>query len=145
MLRRLKERGLILGIVTLSSKERIYGILQNIGVKKCFDFVESGWKESLEASYSEWKKTAYQSFLDEYKFKASEVLCVGDTPSIDLRPAKSLGMETVLVIHDVNRELEQKSLADCVLYRDTLYETLPSLVLDTGHLSIPALNLDLYR
>ena len=131
MLRRLKKRGLILGIVTLSSKERIDHMLQNIGVKKYFDFVESASKEFLEAPHSEWKKTAYQSFLDKYKFQASEVLCVGDTPSIDLRPAKSLGMETVLVIHDDNRELEQKSLADRVLYRDTLYKTLPSLVLDT--------------
>ena len=131
MLRSLKERGLILGIVSLSSKKRINGMLQNIGVKKCFDFVESASKEFLEAPFSEWKKTAYQSFLDKYKFQASEVLCIGDTPSIDLQPAKSLGMETVWVIHDFNRELEQESLADHVLYRDTLYEILPSLIPDT--------------
>ena len=132
MLRRLKERGLAIGIVTLSSKERIGRILRNIGVGKYFDFVESASRGLLGGRHSEWKKTAYQSFLDEYKFQASEVLCVGDTPSIDLRPAKSLGIQTVLVIHDDNRELEQKSLADRVLYRDTLYETLPSLVLDTN-------------
>jgi len=129
MLRRLKERGLILGIVSLSSKKRINGMLQNIGVKECFDFVESASKEFLEAP-SGCKKTAYRGFLDEYKFQASEVLCVGDTPSIDLQPAKSLGMETVWVIHDFNRELVQESFADHVLYRNTLCETLPSLILD---------------
>ncbi|MCW4020278.1 MAG: HAD family hydrolase [Candidatus Bathyarchaeota archaeon] len=131
MLRHLKECGLVVGIVTLSSKERIGRVLRNIGVRDFFDFVESASREFLEAPRSEWKKAAYQSFLDDHKFQASEVLCVGDTPSIDLRPAKSLGMQTVLVIHNDNRELEKKGLADRVLRRDTLCETLPSLVLDT--------------
>lgn len=130
MLRRLKDCGLILGIVTLSSKERTESILRNTGVRRYFDFVESASKEFLEAPRSEWKKAAYQSFLDEYKFQASEVLCVGDTPSIDLQPARSFGMRTILVIHDDNRQLEQRSLEDNVLHRDALFETLQPLALD---------------
>jgi len=132
MLRCLKVNGLVLGIVTLSSKERIEGILQNIGIKEYFDSVDSASKEFLKAPHSDWKKSAYHRFLDKYKFQASEVLCVGDTPDIDLLPAKSLGMETVLVIHDDNRELVQERLADNVLYRDTLCETLPLLIINTN-------------
>jgi hypothetical protein len=53
-------------------------------------------------------------------------------PEIDLLPAKSLRMKTALVIHDDNCELKQESIADSVLYRDTLYETLPLLVIGTN-------------
>jgi FMN phosphatase YigB (HAD superfamily) len=128
MLRRLRERELVLGIVSLSIKERIEHVLQNIGVREYFDFVESASKKFLEAPRSEWKKTAYQNFLDKYKFQAVEVLCVGDSPSIDLLPAKALGIETILIIHDHNRELEKESPANHVLCRDTFHDTLLSLV-----------------
>lgn len=128
MLRHLNECGLILGIVTLSSKERLEHILLNACVRKYFDFVKSVSKEFLETPRSEWKKAAYQSFLDDCGLQASEVICIGDTPSIDLQPARSLGMESILVIHEDNRALEKKNLADHVLYRDDLYEKLPLLL-----------------
>jgi len=133
MLRCFKEYGLIIGIVTLSSKERIDNILLNTNVRKYFDFISSIPKKFLESPRSEWKKDAYQSFLTKYKLKASEVMCLGDTQSIDIQPSNYLGIHSVLVIHDDNRELTQKGIADHVLDRDTLHETLPLLILDINN------------
>ena len=128
MLQNLRESRHILGLVTLSSTERIENVLQNAKCRKYFDFVESASKEFQETTNTEWKKGAYQCFLDRYELQSGEVICVGDSPCVDLDPAKSLGMETVLIIHDFNRELKQESLADHILYRDTFHKTLPSLI-----------------
>lgn len=128
MLQHLREGGYVLGLVTLSSTERIEKVLRNTKSRKYFDFVESASKEFQETPNMEWKKNAYQCFLERYRFQSGEVICVGDSPCVDLNPAKSLGMETILIIHDYNRELEQESLADHILYRDTFQKTLLSVL-----------------
>jgi len=121
MLNRLHERGLTLGIVTLSSKDRIEQVLKDMRIREYFCFVESAASELQKASRSEWKKAAYQNFLDKYGFKSREVLSVGDSFTIDLEPARELGMQTTLIIdHSCKNIQQKKSLADYDMSRRML-------------------------
>jgi FMN phosphatase YigB (HAD superfamily) len=121
MLSSLHERGLTLGIITISSKDRIEQILKDMRIREYFCFVESAASELKKASRSEWKKAAYKNFLDKYGFKSREVLSVGDSFTIDLGPARELGMQTALIIDYSCKEAQQKkSLADYNLSRRML-------------------------
>jgi len=125
MLNRLHERGLTLGVVTLSSKDRIEQVLKDMRVREHFCFVESAASELQKASRSEWKRAAYKKFLDKYGFKPREVLSVGDSFIIDLEPARELGMQTALITdYSYKKTQHKRSLADYDVPRRMLPKTL---------------------
>jgi len=129
MLCNLRKRALTLGIVTLSSNERIEQILKDTGIREYFCFVESAAGEFQKDFRSEWKKAAYKDFLDKYSLQGYEVLCVGDSFSIDLQPAIDLGMQTALIVDNCHAEIQQqqKSLANYTLPRNMLPSILMAL------------------
>lgn len=130
MLCNLRKRAITLGIVTLSSNERIEQILKKVGIREYFCFVESAAeKEFQKDSRSEWKKHAYKNFLSKYSLQGRDVLCVGDSFSIDLQPAIDLGMQTALIINNCQGEIQQQqgNLANYTLPRTTLPSILMTL------------------
>lgn len=130
MLCNLQKRALTLGIVTLSSNERIEQILKDTVIREYFCFVESARPKKFQKELrSEWKKTAYKNFLGEYSFQGCEVLCVGDSFSIDLQPAIDLGMQTVLIVKNCRGKVQQqqKSLANHTVPRSMLPSILMAL------------------
>ena len=130
MLRNLQKQALILGVITLSSNERIEQVLKDMGIREYFGFVESAAGEFKKDFRSEWKKVMYKNFLHKYGFQGGEVLCVGDSFSIDLQPASDLGMQTVLIVNNSRRKNQQqrKSLANYTLPRSMLPKILVSLL-----------------
>jgi FMN phosphatase YigB (HAD superfamily) len=132
MLSQLHDQDLILGVVTLSSDERIERSLKETGIRKYFSFVESAACEFQKAFPMEWKKAAYQDFLDKYRFRSGEVLCIGDSFSIDLQPAKKLGMQTALITHHPQaKKQRQNSSVNYTLSRSMLPEVLLSISKNT--------------
>lgn len=130
MLCTLQRRALELGVVTLSSNERIEQILKGAGIREYFCFVESAAGDFQKDLRSEWKKAAYENFLGKCGFQGCEVLCVGDSFSIDLQPAIDLGMQTVLIVNERHREIgrKQNRLVNYVLPRSSLPSRLTALL-----------------
>jgi phosphoglycolate phosphatase-like HAD superfamily hydrolase len=128
LLQDLYQRGIIIGIVSLSSRQRIEQTLMKIGARQYFSFIESASSQFLKAVQSEWKTVAYQKFLVTYGFSSKEVLCVGDSQLIDLQPAHALGIETALITHHYNNGLREKSCADYILPRHDFYKLLPKIL-----------------
>lgn len=125
----LRTQAIKLGIVTLSSSKRIEQTLTDTGIREYFCFVESAAGEFKKDLRSEWKKPAYKSFLSKCGFESCDVLCVGDSFSIDLQPAIDLGMQTALIVNERQGEIDRQhnSLVNYVLSRSRLPSTLMAL------------------
>ncbi|HCX38755.1 MAG TPA: hypothetical protein DHS36_00570 [Candidatus Veblenbacteria bacterium] len=78
-------------VVSLSPRLHINKVLDTLKIRQLFDGVFSvneGFKN---------KEEVYQSIINETEIDPSQVCVVGDNYDIDLRPAKKLGMKTILI------------------------------------------------
>ncbi len=127
MLSRLHKQGIKLGIVTLSSKDRIEQTLKNMQIRKYFCSVESAAAKLKKSNRSEWKKEAFMNFLNKSGFKPEEVLSVGDSFSIDLEPAIEMGMRTAMVIDKKHKDINGKK---CLVDYELTRRMLPTKILE---------------
>jgi len=89
-LKKLKAKGLKLGIVTDAPRIKAYQRLDTMGILRYFDFVV-GFEDTGRAKPS---KLPFRKALKLSKTKPSETLMVGDWPERDIKGAKKLGIKT---------------------------------------------------
>jgi len=106
-LKKLKQKGLKIGIVTDAPRIKAFQRLDAMGIADYFDVVV-GFEDTNEHKPS---KEPFQEALRQLKLKPEEVIYVGDWPERDILGAKSVGMKTCLVKYGKNT-LGQKVKAD---------------------------------
>ena len=88
----LKEKGLVLGIVSDAPKLKAWMRLTEMGLSDFFDVVvtldDTGKRKP--------SKMPFKAAIRELKFRPEEILFVGDNPARDIEGAKSVGMKTAL-------------------------------------------------
>ncbi|MFQ5862223.1 MAG: HAD family hydrolase [Candidatus Brocadiales bacterium] len=94
VLKYLKNKGLVLYLVTAGIREEQEGKIHVLGLDGMFDEIII-----LQAVSSEAKKACFKEILDKHDLKPEEVLCVGDRMDRELKVAKELGIPTVMVKH----------------------------------------------
>lgn len=87
---KLKERGLKLGIVSDAPKMQAWLRLAEMNLMDFFDVVIA-LEDTGELKPSE---LPFKAALENLKFKAEEILFVGDNPERDIKGAKRIGMHT---------------------------------------------------
>ena len=87
-LMKLRRRRLKLVLITNAPKLKAYQRLDVVGLTDVFDLIIT---EAQKPS-----KKAYQKVLRQLNLKPEEVLVVGDSPKLDLKRAKMMGMKTCL-------------------------------------------------
>ncbi len=91
-LKKLKEKGLKLAIVTDAPKIKAYQRLDYMGIINLFDVVV-GFEDTKKTKPS---KLPFKKALRLLKIKPSEAIYVGDHPERDIKGAKKLGIKTCL-------------------------------------------------
>lgn len=91
-LRKLKKKGLILVIVTDAPKRKAYQRLLAMKIEKYFDIV-IGYEDTKRKKS---RGLPFKVAIDKLQIKPKEIMVVGDSIKRDVRPAKKLGMVTVL-------------------------------------------------
>jgi putative hydrolase of the HAD superfamily len=92
VLRRLKEHGLVLGLVS-NFEEWLEQLLERLAVTGMFDAVVISGLEGLEKP----DPAIFRLALARAGVTASESAYVGDNPAFDTEPAEALGMTGVLI------------------------------------------------
>jgi len=89
---KLKEKNLVLGIVSDAPRMRAWLRLAEMNMTHYFDVVVTLDDTGLLKP----NKMPFEKALKELKFKADEILFVGDNPERDIKGAKEAGMKTCL-------------------------------------------------
>ncbi|MGC8812065.1 MAG: TIGR02253 family HAD-type hydrolase [Candidatus Aenigmatarchaeota archaeon] len=110
-LKKLKELGLKLVIVTDAPKVKAYQRIISLGIDDYFDFVIGKEDTGKEKASVEPLKLA----TEKLSLKPGEILLVGDSIERDIEPAKKLGMKTVLAKY--GQERKEKGKADFEIER----------------------------
>jgi len=91
-LKHLKERNLILGIISNVGQEAA-SIYQNLGLQPYLDFQIT----SFEAGHDKPDPEIFLSALEKAQVKAEEAMYVGDQYDLDIVGARGVGMKAVLI------------------------------------------------
>lgn len=96
-LQKLKEKGIILGLVTDAPKTKAYQRLLMMEIEQYFLFV-IGFEDTNQQKHTGLPlKLALEQLKNELpEIKPAEILMVGDSIVRDLQPAKELGLRTAL-------------------------------------------------
>jgi 2-haloalkanoic acid dehalogenase type II len=92
-LRALRERGLILAIVSNIDEDYLQGMLRNLELEPLFDH----WISSEAAQSCKPDRKIFECALERSGCRADEVIFVGDSRIHDVQGARALGMTTVLL------------------------------------------------
>ncbi|MEM5882973.1 MAG: TIGR02253 family HAD-type hydrolase [Candidatus Aenigmatarchaeota archaeon] len=103
-LKKLKKLGLKLVIVTDAPKLKAYQRILALGIDDYFDFLIGKEDTGKEKTSLEPLRLA----LKRLKLKPEEVLLVGDSLEKDIKPAKKLGIRTVLAKYGQERKEKGK-------------------------------------
>ena len=120
-LRTVREKGFKIGLLS-NCGEGTLKFLDNSGLKA---LVDAPHLSCLTGNLKP-DKAAFEAVLKDLKVKPSEAIMVGDNVEHDIRPAKALGLKTVLVNHDGNRpgaelaDASIKSLKELIVVLDKL-------------------------
>ena len=118
-LRTLRERGLMLGIIS-NFDYRLYRILDGLGLSRWFDSITI----SSEAGYAKPSARLFEAALDQHRLTPAEAIHVGDSEHLDLAGASAAGIAAVLI----NRKLgEQVSIADRIARVSSLKATIKAV------------------
>lgn len=108
---KLKEKGLLLGIVSDAPRLQAWLRLAELNLGEFFDFVialeDTGQKKP--------SKLPFKAAIKKLSLLPAEILFVGDNPARDIRGAKSVGMQTALAAYGLVTGSPKKSGADFVL------------------------------
>lgn len=91
-LKSLKERKLILGLITNATRSMI-SVYHKLGLEPCLDFVVT----SEEAGADKPKPPIFLAALDRAGVDASKAIHVGDQYQLDIMGAKGVGISPVLI------------------------------------------------
>ena len=91
-LRRLKERGLGLGVIS-NFDSRLYRILETLELNPLFDSITI----SSEAGFAKPRREVFEVALARHRVRPAEALHVGDSVRLDFDAAAAVGMSAVLV------------------------------------------------
>jgi putative hydrolase of the HAD superfamily len=94
-LKELKERKLILGLLTNASKELI-SVYSKLGLDPCLDFIVT----SEEAGSDKPRPAIFLMALEQAGVGASEAMHVGDQYKIDIVGAQGVGIKPILIDRD---------------------------------------------
>ncbi len=92
MLRRLKDRGMQLGVIS-NFDYRLYEILENLGLKSVFDSITI----SSEAGYAKPRREVFAAAMARHGVRPDEAMHVGDSRHLDFEASYAAGMTAVLV------------------------------------------------
>jgi len=90
-LKELKRRGIKTAIATTTPQFFFENVM--LQLKGYIDIVVDGW----EARAAKPSPKVYQKTLEKLGVRAKETVLVGDNQDVDIRPAKKLGITTVLI------------------------------------------------
>jgi len=90
-LKKLKDEGIRTAIATTTPKFFFENVLSQL--RGLIDIVITGW----EARAAKPSPKIYQKTLEKLGVNAKDAVLVGDDQNVDIRPAKQLGMATVLI------------------------------------------------
>ena len=93
-LRQLKERGLVLDVIS-NFDSRLIGILDGLGVGSLFEHVFL----SSRVGYAKPDAEIFHTALRQHDLKPADALHVGDNEICDLRGADQAGLRAVLIDH----------------------------------------------
>lgn len=110
-LKKLKELGIKLAIVTDAPKLKAYQRIVSLGIDDFFDFVIGKEDTGMEKAGLEPLRLAIQKL----SFKPKEIVLVGDSIERDIKPAKKLGIKTVLAKY--GQEKKERGKADFEIKR----------------------------
>ena len=97
VLQNLKEKGVVLSIVTDAPKTKAYQRLLTMGIDKYFEFVVGFEDTNLKKHTGLTLELAVKLLNKEIpNIKNSEILMVGDSINRDLKPAVKLGLKTAV-------------------------------------------------
>lgn len=106
---KLKEQGLLLGIVSDAPRMQAWLRLAEMNLTEFFDLVialeDTGQKKP--------SKLPFRQAIKKLRIKPKEILFVGDNPERDIKGAKSVGMHTALARY--GQLMKGKAKADFVL------------------------------
>ena len=91
-LRRLKERGLRLGVIS-NFDFRLYQILEDLELKPHFDSITI----SSQAGFAKPRREVFEAALAKHGLRPAEALHVGDSVRLDFEAAAAVGMSAALV------------------------------------------------
>lgn len=111
LINKLKQRGLIVGLVTGKGEFTTKNSLDKYGLKDIFDVIKTG---SIEKSI---KCECILEVIEQYKLKPQEVYYVGDMPS-DIDAARKAGCKIISVLYaDIRNETVIREKApDAICY-----------------------------
>ena len=96
-MRNLKEKGIVLSIVTDAPKTKAYQRLLTMGIDKYFEFVVGFEDTNVKKHTGLPLELAIKLLKREIPdIKNSEILMVGDSIKRDLKPATKLGLKTAI-------------------------------------------------
>ncbi len=93
VLKTLKEMGLKLGLISNAPGIFPINVLKRYGLDRYMDYMVTSYQVGVIKPHPRIFETA----LKKLNVKPSEAIFVGDTPPIDIKGAKQVGMKTVLV------------------------------------------------
>ena len=107
LLRELRERGLVLGVISNWSA-RLDRVLERLELADAFDFVLASAVEGVEKP----DPAIFERALDRAGVAPADALHAGDQPELDTRPARALGMRAVLVDHGASADRPEAPTGD---------------------------------
>ena len=93
VLKSLKEMGLKIGLISNAPGIFPINVLRRYGLDKYMDYMVTSYQVGVIKPHPKIFKTA----LEKLNVQPNEAIFVGDTPPIDIKGAKQVGMKTVLV------------------------------------------------
>ncbi|MHA1409631.1 MAG: HAD family hydrolase [Candidatus Odinarchaeia archaeon] len=119
-LKKLKENGVVLTVVSNSSEKRVKNKLKKLKILELVDYISSA-EEALFTDKQYPKLEKYKEILEKFNLKPINTYVIGDCYNLDLAPANLLGLNTILILHEksvVNIALKRESfkkITDIVL------------------------------
>ncbi|MCX6799187.1 MAG: HAD-IIIA family hydrolase [Candidatus Diapherotrites archaeon] len=108
---KLKEKGMLLGIVSDAPRMQAWLRLAELNLTDFFDFVialeDTGKRKP--------SKLPFRAAIKKLGLQPEEILFVGDSPARDIKGAKSVGMRTALAAYGLVKGSAKKAGADFVL------------------------------
>jgi len=108
LLAALDESGLELGVIS-NFDHRIYGILEALGLRSCFDSITI----SSEAGYAKPSPEIFRVALERHSLPAAQALHVGDSEALDVAGAHAAGLAAVLIDLEASLALAPQEPSAC--------------------------------